>query len=406
MQTLTLIIDKRRELPAKYKKLLESSTDVIIEKDILSAMKVIQSLEPDLIIISGDDLSEDCRKIRALTYNMRPIIVGMSKSAELDDKLRVLDAGADDFISEPVNPDEFKARIQAHLRREYESNLDYKKLLPDKNCSLRALKRVTVRSADWACLLVSVENFQSYQETYTELASDKLLQTYAAIVRSALGENDYFGVLSDSEFLIITDNLKAERVANYLTFTFDAVVSKFYSKQDNARGFMLMQGDEFAGRRSNFVYTAIGLVSNEFIQYSDPQQLMNALVQTHRLAKNLNKSGYIIERPRISGEITVLEVNNRVRIIEKDEALNTLLTTILSLQGYEISDENPAVVILDDEDGLERIKDFGGAKVIVTSVVHDKERILSAGADLYLPKPYEISHLVKWVDKFFAKLYN
>jgi DNA-binding response OmpR family regulator len=396
MQSVTLIIDKRRELPAKYKKLLESSANqVTIEKELLGAMKTIQNLEPDLIIISGDDLSEDCRKIRALTYNMRPIIVGMSKSAELEDKLQVLDAGADDFISEPVNPDEFKARIHAHLRREYESNLDYKKLMPDKNCSMRALKRVVAQNSDWACLLISIENLQNYTEVYTELASDKLVQTFAAITRSALGENDYFG--ADNDFLIITDPVKAERIANYLTFTFDAVVPKFYSVQDNARGFVLMQGDEFAGRRSNFVHLAIGVVSNEFVQYNDPQQLRNALVQTHRLARNLNKSAYIIERPRISGEAAALEVNNRVAIFEKDEALLTLLTTILELQGYEVSNENPAVVILDAEEGLGRIKDFGSAKVIVTSIFHDKERILSAGADLYLPKPYEPAHLIRWV---------
>ena len=78
MQSVTLIIDKRKELSTKYKKLLDSKTNkVIISKNLISAMKLIQDKEPDLIIISDSidsDLSDYCKKIRALTYNMRPII--------------------------------------------------------------------------------------------------------------------------------------------------------------------------------------------------------------------------------------------------------------------------------------------------------------------------------------------
>ena len=47
MQTVTLIIDKRRELSVKYKKLLENDySSVIISKNIISAMKFIQDKEP------------------------------------------------------------------------------------------------------------------------------------------------------------------------------------------------------------------------------------------------------------------------------------------------------------------------------------------------------------------------
>ncbi|MFQ8625850.1 MAG: response regulator [Candidatus Gastranaerophilaceae bacterium] len=116
MQSVTLIIDKRRELSTKYKKLLESENNaVVITKNLISAMKLIQDKEPDLIIISDSidsDLSDYCKKIRALTYNMRPIIVALSKSAERD-RLAVLENGADDFISEPVNSEEFVMRISS-----------------------------------------------------------------------------------------------------------------------------------------------------------------------------------------------------------------------------------------------------------------------------------------------------
>lgn len=424
MQAITLIIDKRRELSTKYKKILESKSNrVIISKNLISAMKIIQDKEPDLIIISDSvegDLSDYCKKIRALTYNMRPIIIATSKSTDLQDRLNVLENGADDFISEPVNSEEFLMRVRAHLRREFESNMDSRHILVGKNYSLRALKRVVSDDKPWATLLVSIENFENYKETYTELASDKLVQTYCAIINSALSENDFLGTLAENKFLIITDSLKAEKIANYLTFAFDSVASKFYSPQDNRRGFMLMQGDEFAGRRSNFVHTTIGIVTNEFIKYKDSAQLLNALLQIHKLADMPSKSNYLAERPRITGENSVYdEVNKKVCIIEDDEAMTILLTTILDLQGYEVSVAKsleeldnviPALIILDagNVDELKGLKlcqqirensNYDRTKLIVTSILHDKELILTAGADLYIPKPYEISNLVKWVEK-------
>ena len=41
----------------------------------------------------------------------------------------------------------------------------------------------------------------------------------------------------------------------------------------------------------------------------------------------------------------------------------------------------------------------------MTTVVHEKESILSSGADLYLPKPYEIPFLFEWVERLMNK-YN
>ena len=430
MQSVTLIIDKRLELSTKYKKLLESDcNDVIISKDLITAIKLIQDKEPDLIIISDsfdDDLSDFCKQVRALTYNMRPVIVAMSKSADFNDRIKVLESGADDFLSEPVNSEEFKMRMNAHLRREFESNLDSKQLLPNKNYSLRAMKRKLSDNQAWAMLYISIENFESYKQAYTQLASDKLLQTYEAIIQASLGENDYFGTLSENLFLVITDTIRAERLARFLIFAFDSVAGKFYAEHDLDRGYMILQGDEFAGRRANFVHSTISVVTNEFTNYKDTTQLLNTLVHIHNMADVPNRSNYLMERPKLEGQNSVLdkEYNNKILIFEPDDALGVLLHTILNLQGYDAEivseyemperDFVPALMIVDAGDlekknGLNlcyKIKqqdDLKNSKIIVTSIIHDKELVLNTGADLYLPKPYEIPHLIKWVNNFIKE---
>ena len=432
MQSVTLIIDKRLEMSTKYKKNIESKTNrVLISKNLLDSIKIIKDNEPDLIIISDsfdDDLSDFCKQVRALTYNMRPVIVALSKSADFNDRIKVLNGGADDFLSEPVNLNEFRVRINAHLRREFESNLDSKQMLPNKNYSMRAIKRTLCREDNWAMLYIKIENFEDYKKAYTELASDKLLQTYSAIIKATLTDNDYVGKMEDNSFIVITDSVKGESIARFLTFAFDTVVTKFYAEHDLSRGYMILQGDEFAGKRANFVHFTIGGITNEHSIYHDSIQVLSSLTRICSLANMPDKSNYIFERLKITGENAIEKVkyNNNVFIYETDSALSTLLHTILNLQGYNTKIMNsyklpskkeiPALFIIDAGDlqkknglnlcyKLKNDANFAKSKIIVTSVIHDKELVLNTGADLYLPKPYEIPTIIKWIDSLINE-YN
>ena len=109
--------------------------------------------------------------------------------------------------------------------------------------------------------------------------------------------------------------------------------------------------------------------------------------------------------------------NKNIYIQESDESLNYLIKTALELQGYdvvtELRDESvPAIIIMDSGDNLSKLEllrklkslpNFINTKIIVTTNVHDKSAILDSGADLYLPKPYEISDLIRWVEYFIRK---
>lgn len=440
MGKYTLIIDKRKELSTKYKKLIEGVDNfVIISHSLNSAIKTIQENEPDLIIVSDsieENLSDFCKKLRILTFNTRPVIVAVSKSAEIDDKVQALENGADDFLSEPINSEEFKVRIKAHLRREHESNVNLKTMLPDKSYSLKTLKRTIAKQNSWACLLISIQNFENYKGIYTELASDRLIQTYSAIINSALAPGDYFGHISANEFLIITNPLSAEKIASFLVFAFDSVSPKFYSSEDARRGYTILQGDERAGRRAEFVFTTIGVVTNEFKKYTTVQEVMNSLVQTHNLAKKPSGSSYAIERPRIGAIDAISEksFNNKIWVLEEDDALSFLLSTNLMLEGYDVEtledtqtigtltsleslefSFSPAVIVVDAGNidtllglgickALKENLQFANTKIIVTSVIHDKELVLDSGADLYLPKPYELSVLMHWVKTFVKEI--
>lgn len=419
MLSYVLIIDKRKELSVKYKKSIDDEqTSAVIARTLKDAVALVQESEPDLIIISDsidEDLSNFCEKMRTLTYNTRPTIIALSKSADTADRIKVLASGADDFLSEPVNIEEFKMRIKAHLRRDIESNLNNVTLLPNKKFVYKAIRRLLHSENKLAILLAGIENIDNYKSVYSDIAGDKLLQTFAAITKSALDANDFLGQLDDKNFVIITNPYSAEKMAAFLTFAFDTVTPKFYSEQDARRGYTLLDGDRKAGMRANFVSVLIGGILDNYESISGVDGLLEKLFAIKKIARIPSGSNYAIDRIKLTGENSVIipEINRSVYISEPDEALALLLRTTLELQGYEICetlDNKPGIVILDSEDdmsGLKVCKDlkanlnFVNTKIIVTSTVHDKSAILNAGADLYLPKPYEISDLIRWIEFFF-----
>lgn len=426
MLSTVLIIDKRKELSTKYKKCIETpEINTIIARTLKDALVLVQSLEPEVIIIS-DSIDEEldifCERIRSLTYNTRPVIIALSKSADTGDRIRVLESGADDFLSEPVNIDEFKTRVMAHLRRDIESNLDTKTLLPNEKVVRKALKRVLV-SENQAVLIAGFNNLEDYKSVYTELAADKLIQTFTAIVKSAIDESDFLGRLNDSNFIIITNKYSAEKLAVFLTFAFDTVAPKFYSQEDSKRGYMLLKGERSAGMRANFISLLIGGILDNFNLTQSVDSLLERLFEIQKMAKIPAGSNYAIERAKLTSKEAIDESFSKksIYIKESDESLSYLIRTSLELQGYDVQQYldfdaafQPSIIILDSGNELEELeflrnakemKNFVNTKFIVTTAVHDKALILDSGADLYLPKPYEISDLIRWVE-YFLKKYN
>jgi len=67
----------------------------------------------DLVLPDGDGI-EVCRSIRE--WSEMPIIV-LSAVGEEEQKVRALEAGADDYVTKPFGPNELVARLRAALRR-------------------------------------------------------------------------------------------------------------------------------------------------------------------------------------------------------------------------------------------------------------------------------------------------
>lgn len=103
--------------------LVKAGHDVYQAFDGIEAMKLAREIKPDLtlldIMMPKADGFEVCRILRE-SMNM-PIIVVSAKVAE-EDKVRMFELGADDYITKPFSFKEMVVRVAAQLRRYYEFN--------------------------------------------------------------------------------------------------------------------------------------------------------------------------------------------------------------------------------------------------------------------------------------------
>lgn len=85
------------------------------------ALAKVQEDDPDLIILDvmmpDMDGYEVCRRLRASSVTADIPIIMFTAKTQLDDKVAGFQAGADDYLTKPVHPDELASHVEAVLMR-------------------------------------------------------------------------------------------------------------------------------------------------------------------------------------------------------------------------------------------------------------------------------------------------
>ena len=101
-----------------YTLLKKDGFDVLEAADADEAMSTLENEKADLLILDimmpGKDGLDLCREIRS--FCDLPILM-LTAKGETCQKVRGLEAGADDYLAKPFDPAELIARIKALLRR-------------------------------------------------------------------------------------------------------------------------------------------------------------------------------------------------------------------------------------------------------------------------------------------------
>lgn len=187
-------------------------------------------------MMPGVDGPELCRRIRAAnTGSSEPVyIILLTSRGSVQDLAAGFQAGADDFIAKPFNPDELRARVQAGERiialqsqlwaaREEMARL----ALTDPLTGIlnrRALMDTLRRDEDRmrrenraiSVVMVDVDRFKEINDRYGHQTGDRVLQTVANCLMASVRGGDEVGRWGGEEFLLVlpgADIIQAAEVA-------------------------------------------------------------------------------------------------------------------------------------------------------------------------------------------------
>lgn len=391
--------------------------------DIHQAEESIGDRRPDLVLIYSE-MTQDhglsfSQKVRELEFNPRSVIVFLVNENNADERIELLRAGADDVITYPVSGKEVAFRIMAHLRRRQETHVNSLTGLPDAIMLSSVLEYCLKEVEDWAILSVDLDNLRVYNETYGENRGDQMIKALAAVLKSVAASNDFLAHRDSDDFLIITTCNNAEPMAEEICRRFDFIAPRFYTPQDAKRGYVTGVGPRGIRRRIPLVSISIGVTAKGRRHFTSAIEVLQVARDMRYLAKSKSGSDWVSDRLRLSANgQTSRDRKVKILVVEPDASMCLLLRDTLEIEGYAVdtahnfyeawqlvNNWHPELILLEadlpynDMDGWEltrkikQTQNLAGIWLVITTKNPDHDKALEYGADLYLPKPFELHFL-------------
>lgn len=194
-----------------------------------SGTEAIRILEgpnpPDLALLDwvlpGLDGIDVLRRIRKLTQGNYIYTVMLTSKNQKQDRIAAMDAGADDYLSKPIDASELRSRIMAGKRiLELQQSLrfaathDFLTGLLNRAEILAALERELSRAAREAkpttVILADVDHFKRVNDSLGHAAGDEVLKEVSRRLKLDLRPYDTVGRYGGEEFLIILPGCEVE----------------------------------------------------------------------------------------------------------------------------------------------------------------------------------------------------
>jgi two-component system, cell cycle response regulator len=208
------------------------------------ALELVGKNPPDLILLDvmmpKMDGIEVVRRLKAdKSLPFIPVIMQTALDST-ENKVEGLGAGADDYITKPINFDELNARIKSLLRiKSLQEDLEKRESeLEEMNDKLMRISRIDgltdvanrraleeKLSEFWShsqrmheplsIVMCDIDKFKSVNDSYGHQVGDLVLRDFAGLLRDAVREIDRVGRYGGEEFLLLLPGTPAESAATF-----------------------------------------------------------------------------------------------------------------------------------------------------------------------------------------------
>jgi putative two-component system response regulator len=119
-----LVADDTESVRALFRKLLAAEGhEVIAVPDGIEALDAVQKYHPDVVLLDVGmphlDGLEVCRRLKSDPATRLTPVVLVTGLSDMADRIKGIEAGADEFLSKPVHPHELRARVASLSRMKH-----------------------------------------------------------------------------------------------------------------------------------------------------------------------------------------------------------------------------------------------------------------------------------------------
>ena len=279
--------------------------EVIEAHDGQEAVDMIKKSTPDLLVtdfkmpkICGDEV---CRILKQDILIQHMPIIMLTGKGEVTDKIQGINAGADDYMVKPFEPQELVARVKMVLRRSAR-DLDANPLtrLPGNVSIINELRIRITKNELFAVCYVDLDKFKAFNDKYGFEKGDEVIKNTARILISSVQEKgtpqDFIGHIGGDDFVVVTVPEKVDDLCKKIIADFSAMVPGLYNKEDLEKGYIIGKDRKKKVRRIPLLSVSIGVVTNEKRKINHVGEVGELGAELKEYAKSLPGSNYVKER--------------------------------------------------------------------------------------------------------------
>lgn len=255
-----LVVDDNEDMRLMVREVLSSAGhDVATANDGVSALAAIEEREPDLLVLDlhmpGMSGIEVCRAVKRNPFKARIPILMLTARSEIEHKVAGFEAGADDYLPKPFDPRELRSRVVALLRLvRREGDRNPTSGLPGGKAIEEEIDRRAGEGEPFAICYIDLDNFKAFADSFGFSSADIVIRDMGAAIVSVVeaigGEEDFVGHIGGDDFIVVTDEGRAESIARECATRFrDVAIGAVGEKAVSAGSFMGIDRD---GRAREF----------------------------------------------------------------------------------------------------------------------------------------------------------
>lgn len=270
-------------------------------------LKQVTAKSPNLIIcdyvMPGMNGKEFCKTLKKDILLQHIPVIMLTGKGEVKDMVVGIEAGADDYIVKPFEPDALLARIRMILRRTVRS-LDANPLtyLPGNSTIMDELQSLIDSSAPFAVGYADLDKFKIYNDKYGFEKGDEIIRETARLLVKSVhhhaGPNAFVGHIGGDDFVFIADDKTMDDICRDVVTAFDKIAPGFYSEEDREAGYIVGQDRQGKEIRTGLLSISIGIVSNSTQKITHVGQISEIAADLKKFAKSRNKSNYVRDKRR------------------------------------------------------------------------------------------------------------